>query len=923
MFPSRLRTSTLFNIKYSILLFPSETSDEASNPSTPKLNRERERLQKHAQCMRNYRQRLKGDPEKYTLYREKEAARKRIERKKPKSEEKKDHEREMARIREQRRRLKLKEQRKDGVQEKTKPEKPQKPLTRKETEKKRTYNRIKKAEQRAKLSPQQKQIQSRKNKDYHKRKQIEKTIKSLSNPTTPTGEVVFTTDTTSTPKLGHIRQAAFRAKKKLPVSPQLFASTIGHLVKNATPRKQKQLELIGLGKDRMDMKARLSKYVTSLRTTMRRLLQEKNEKSLKKRRWITNSLSNVKQSQLYNDLGLSKSFLRKTRRKQDCDRKVRSDTMCTSIRDRVQAFYNREDNCQPVAEMKLLNSLEERSIISNTIPKLFNQYKNEYPHDKIGLTKFKMCRPKNILTTHRAKYLQCKCEYCENVIELLIVYNKYCLANNLKTSVIEDKYALVNLMVCKVTDQKLPVYACAYRQCGECSSDITINEKLSPVKSSENNDRLINWLQWKSVRKEYLTKSKELKLLSSKEQEIENGNIRELCDLLLEKAGTLTGHLFTTTMQSKYYQEVKSQPNQSLVLVSDFAENYTTFYQREISAVHFSRNQITVHPIVSFYKCQNDGCSQTKPVQENILCVSDDLTHDFHAVNTFQVQAVKYLRETRNLHFDNIKEFSDGCVQQFKSRNTFNDISYSHEDFGVERERNFFSSNHGKSECDSAGGVFKVSTKKAVLWQKAKVNCARDMYQYAVDNLTKKATENDKCNHHRRCFLLINNIDHDRDRNATQQVTSIRQLHQVSSTDQTSKVRVRHCSCMCKKCISGTENQCLFGIRPSLEVQTAKTSETRSNVKDKPSIRSKSDTRSNVKDKPTSRSKSVNPSTRSKSDTASNVKDKPATRSNVKDKPATTSQSDTASNVKDKPATRSNVKDKPASTVRYRIKCER
>ena len=57
----------------------------------------------------------------------------------------------------------------------------------------------------------------------------------------------------------------------------------------------------------------------------------------------------------------------------------------------------------------------------------------------------------------------------------------------------------------------------------------------------------------------------------------------------------------------------------------DFSENYSTFYQQEISSAHWMKNLITVHPFVVFYKCPDCG-DGAKPVSDVLDFVTDDTT---------------------------------------------------------------------------------------------------------------------------------------------------------------------------------------------------------------------------------------------------------------------------------------------------------
>lgn len=81
------------------------------------------------------------------------------------------------------------------------------------------------------------------------------------------------------------------------------------------------------------------------------------------------------------------------------------------------------------------------------------------------------------MTTFKAKYLMCRCEYCEyseNTDLLLKSFNNFCDKHELKN--LPDKYCLVNLLMCNRSAKtnseiKLPAYQCVFDTCDQCPTD--------------------------------------------------------------------------------------------------------------------------------------------------------------------------------------------------------------------------------------------------------------------------------------------------------------------------------------------------------------------------------------------------------------------------------------------------------------------
>ncbi len=66
---------------------------------------------------------------------------------------------------------------------------------------------------------------------------------------------------------------------------------------------------------------------------------------------------------------------------------------------------------------------------------------------------------------------------------------------------------------------------------------------------------------------------------------------------------TFTAHAFEAHWQQQQFQKAKKMLKPGDVLeILDFAENYRTAYQNEPQSIHWQYEQVTVHPIVTFYK---------------------------------------------------------------------------------------------------------------------------------------------------------------------------------------------------------------------------------------------------------------------------------------------------------------------------------
>ncbi|WAR05490.1 hypothetical protein MAR_020859 [Mya arenaria] len=106
--------------------------------------------------------------------------------------------------------------------------------------------------------------------------------------------------------------------------------------------------------------------------------------------------------------------------------------------------------------------------------------------------------------------------------------------------------------------------------------------------------------------------------------------------------------------------------------------------------------QITIHPVVAFYHSLH---IPNLLVRHSIVFLSDDHTHDHHAVDHFFEKSLEYLNDI-GIKFSKLYVFSDGCDGQYKGKGSFADLSLK----SIHVDRSYFGSDHGKSECDGELG---------------------------------------------------------------------------------------------------------------------------------------------------------------------------------------------------------------------------
>ena len=124
------------------------------------------------------------------------------------------------------------------------------------------------------------------------------------------------------------------------------------------------------------------------------------------------------------------------------------------------------------------------------------------------------------------------------------------------------------------------------------------------------------------------------------------------------------------------------------------------------------------------------------------------------------------------------------------------------------RERVCFGSCHGKGPCDAAGGVVKTACRRAVIREQAIINNAITMYDYLKSHLTRHAISDNVCNHSRRKFFLVGDINHDRpERMIKITLKGTRKIDAIR-TISPGVISTRNLFCTCASCLSGDGSRC-------------------------------------------------------------------------------------------------------------------
>ena len=746
---------------------------------------------------KHWRDKLKENSEKYEEYKKKDRERAKIYRSLM-TEERKAELREKTRERVKKYRKKKKESTKHDDNTST-----SKTWTRNDEKKqleKREKWRISKQKQRSNYSAQKKRrILENRRKKYNESKNRMMKVKITAASSTSTSASTPTNETESK-KMSSVsnvakRKAVSRARAALPKDPAKFASTVSDIIRNATPKKSKALQEIGICKGPQGKKKLFeNQTVQAISGQFEALKESRKEKDNKIKRILASSFKVMRKYRLVSQTTKLLGVSRKVLTRDSEHRKKRNDVLSADIEQKVKTYYTENSTTIPDQKRVTKKLMTARKFVDRSLNDLHKEFSALNPEIKVSKSLFCKLRPKFIDCAKDSKYRQCLCEYCTNIELKLKTLNTAA-----KKNIIADKYSLRDVTVCKKEGEHHYI-DCINRKCQTCGVN-RIDEHLQSM--TPNYVDNCSWLKWESVTEEKRKGDKVVKQ-SKKVLKKKEGTIQDLITELKEEAGPFALHLFNAKWQNDQFKKIRTNPPKDTVIqVLDFAENFTCDFQNEVQSAHWTHETCTVHPIVNYYTCEEEDCSEV--VTESVVVISDDLKHDHNAVHKFIAVNDSVIRK-RNPNVEKYIQWSDGCASQYKSKGPFIDISCSVDDYGIPIERNFFGSRHGKGPSDGESAVIKREARNAVKAGRVIIANAKDLYSYAKENLEKERKEG--CTHFRRTVLWVGTEQIQRDRgrmNIAKTLKGTRTLHRIKCV-QPGSVLTKIRSCFCESCM--LDEQC-------------------------------------------------------------------------------------------------------------------
>ena len=389
----------------------------------------------------------------------------------------------------------------------------------------------------------------------------------------------------------------------------------------------------------------------------------------------------------------------------------RGRSLSKEVEDSVKLFYEDDEYSRQMPGTKDYVSIarnvhKQKRLLLCNLKELYQAYKEKFPQHKIGLSKFCQLRPKWCVTvTSAGTHSVCVCTNHQNP---KLMVDAFCNVINRSIKSRERAYIkehaereensndqedfplynitykdLLQLVVCDTENME-----CMVHRCDSCPTFTALKEYLEKKLEEYEVTEDITFSQWDSTDRTTLV--------------THVAPVDEFVDLLVYAIDNLSTHSFVARSQARYLKARKEQLDRSTcIILLDFAENYHYLVQDEVQGFHWNKDQCTLHPVVIYYKNENNEL-----VHRSLCIISDDLDHDTNFVNKLQELVCHYIKNEMP-EITSIEYWSDGCAGQYKNYKNMMNLCLHNEDFGLKASWYFFATSHGKSPCDGIGGTVK------------------------------------------------------------------------------------------------------------------------------------------------------------------------------------------------------------------------
>ena len=480
----------------------------------------------------------------------------------------------------------------------------------------------------------------------------------------------------STVKTPYIREKSSEIRDKLPKNIESKFAVLQHAMKQIQGQTHLSKRRIGNNKENVYVNRQL-RQIAVLKKQNRKNEAEKLVLELLE---IYGSIANVSLACGETPRVISRIFSKDSK-------PVVDDLYTRKLKDqdkrRIVEFYEKEGISKPLPYEKYAN----QQFLSQSLKETYKEYV-EFTQDEVrtvSFLTFAKYRPSNVKVVGKTPHIICTCDKCDNLIHkaeklrhhglrMIPLYQRNAIEKTWCDFLNEEHYGNEE---CK---KKFPKKECVERRCPECGIQKLKEEKNSVV-TPEFKEKIATWFTWRNVEVE----PKKHRMWSIPTTD----TLGNLLEEYLEELQGLSQHFFYYNWMSHQFNTcMESLADGEVLLVHDFAQNLLLKHQREPQTMHWDHDQVTLHPTIAYFSCENN-CGHM--VKEEFFHITPDKKHEWQAVEQFERTTIDYL-ERSGVKIKKIHEFTDQAPTQYKSCTTFNSISK----MKIPTCQHFFGTRHGK-----------------------------------------------------------------------------------------------------------------------------------------------------------------------------------------------------------------------------------
>lgn len=560
--------------------------------------------------------------------------------------------------------------------------------------------------------------------------------------------------------------------------PELYTRHVDDLIEKATPRKKRLLQQKGIFKKKTrNAIIKTVKEVSSVKSGKKLVIEaiRKNNDRVRK------PLAKV--------FGIAKSSLCYKSKDRALHR------IPGALRSKIEDFYKSIDVSTEIPNKRRKKSAANKPlyILQKSVAATYKEFCLLFPEAKIGIITFSKLRPVNVKLMRAMKWLQCACDLCTNMDSLL---------KAVRVSMYRSGIEVPNIMsgaksLCESTLCGMYTYnsKCLDRTCSQCGLQHVVDILDSWL--AVDIGSIITCRQWQTS--VAIVNEREVKRVKPVSVSYTKAEAAKELKMQLRTYGK---HHFVGRWQQRSYKEaVENIKDGQVIAVVDFAENYTAQRQHEAQSAYYSRNLITIHPVVCIYKVDD------VVVRDSVIFISDDLKHDAAAVSKFVKGTIEHLTMSKT-DLTELCIFSDGCSSQYKSKRPIQNIARRFDNPWINVVWNYFGSHHGKGPSDGETGVVKSKAARLVRSGQYVIDDAKDLFKA----LSEEAAILDGPSKRHIYFMPKEEIGKERELMEEREVAAVKGVrgwHQVF-THGIKTIKVRPVSCYCLGCAAN--GICVRGV---------------------------------------------------------------------------------------------------------------